>query len=88
MSLNTPTKFIIAPDTSEATTPEWLARVRCPKTGLGGMTTSFVAPRMENGVPRNGYLVCEAGGTAYSIRGGIINLVPANAPHPDGGGLE
>lgn len=81
MSVNLPTQFLVASDV-DAPAPEWLARLRCPKTKLGGFTTSFVSPRVENGIPRNGYLICESASTVYSVRGGIVNLVPPRTRLP------
>ncbi len=61
---------------------QWLERVRCPKTKLGGWATSFVSSAMENGLPRDGYLVNESAGTVYNIRNGILDLT-ANLKHSD-----
>lgn len=54
--------------------PAWLERVRCPRTKLGGWSLGWVGTELENGLPRDGYLVNEHAGTVYNIRGGILDL--------------
>lgn len=80
MITNPSTQFRVAPELSEASLPAWLKRVRCPKTKYGGWTTGFVSAVVENGLPRDGYLVNKAAGTVYDIRNGILNLALPTKP--------
>jgi SAM-dependent methyltransferase/uncharacterized protein YbaR (Trm112 family) len=67
-------QFVVSPDSPSRAAPTWVELLRCPQTKLGGFTPSFIAPETENGLPRRGYLVCTTGGTAYSIRDGVLDL--------------
>lgn len=67
-------QFQVVPQMIVTPEPVWLERVRCPQTKQGNLHTGFVSDEKINGLPRNGYLVCETGGTVYDIRNEIIDL--------------
>lgn len=82
VNMLTETRFVAAPERMAMENPFWLERIRCPKTKLGGLTTSAISEPSAAGVPQNGYLVCKAGGTVYDIKNGILDLttkLPRNA---------